>query len=131
MTMHDLRVPPGRTYRYHRSPLYPFGAGLSLTQWELSGVRPACLNALATASTETCNLTLHVTNVGSRAGDCVVTAYFRSGATHEEWQPSSARFYSCLWRSEEHTPSKHSAWRLVDTPARALRVCACGECLCG
>lgn len=32
MSMHDLRYPPDRTYRYYRSPLYPFGYGLSLTK---------------------------------------------------------------------------------------------------
>ena len=34
MSMHDLRVAPGRTYRYYAgTPLFEFGAGLSLTNF--------------------------------------------------------------------------------------------------
>lgn len=36
MSEHDLRVSPGRTYRYYREPLFSFGAGLTLTNWTLA-----------------------------------------------------------------------------------------------
>lgn len=86
MTMHDLRVSPGRTYRYFRDPLYPFGAGLSLTQWSVTSALapPAC--SLATTDTKTpCEVTLSVKNTGTRSGDCVLLAYFAKNATDADW----------------------------------------------
>ena len=85
MTMHDLRITPGRTYRYYREPTYPFGAGLTLTNWTIGGTRPACLDALPTASAEVCTLALQVTNAGQWAGDCVVLGYFRSLLSDADW----------------------------------------------
>ena len=86
MSMHDLRVSPGRTYRYYKEPLFAFGTGLTLTEWRVSGTAPACLASLSTAAPEqSCNVSLTVSNVGTRAGDCVVLAYFRAQRSDEEW----------------------------------------------
>ena len=86
MSMHDLRVSPGRTYRYYREPLFAFGTGLTLTEWRVTGTAPACLASLSTAAPEqSCNVSLTVSNVGTRAGDCVVLAYFRAQRSDEEW----------------------------------------------
>ena len=44
MSEHDLRVAPGRTYRYYRDPLFAFGTGLSLTNWTLTLPGPVTLH---------------------------------------------------------------------------------------
>eukprot|EP00300_Choanocystis_sp_HF-7_P007731 c1547_g1_i1.p1 GENE.c1547_g1_i1~~c1547_g1_i1.p1 ORF type:complete len:201 (+),score=52.14 c1547_g1_i1:78-605(+) len=72
MANYDMSKWPGRTYRYYaEQPLYPFGYGLSLTQFtmqcsELSGPDLAVV----------CN----VANVGTRDGDQVVMAYHNVSA---------------------------------------------------
>ena len=61
MSMHDLRVSPGRTYRYYQEPLFAFGTGLTLTEWRVTGTAPACLASLSTAAPEqSCNVSLTV-----------------------------------------------------------------------
>ena len=86
MAMHDLRVSPGRTYRYYRNPLFPFGFGLSLTSWTLKGPAPACLTSLSTAKPfSACNVSMEVSNTGKMAGDVVVMAYFSAERTDAEW----------------------------------------------
>jgi hypothetical protein len=88
MSMHDLRVPPGRTYRYYRSPTYSFGHGLSLSSWELHADPrpPSCLLSLRTATPAVqCEVRLELRNTGTVAGDAVVTAYFRS-ASPRKWR---------------------------------------------
>ena len=94
MSMHDLRVAPGRTYRYYEAPLFPFGAGLSLTSWSLSGAAPACLAALpaaAAASAPACNVTVTVANTGAMAGDCVVLAYSNLKLSAAQWRARRER----------------------------------------
>eukprot|EP00038_Savillea_parva_P000253 m.95117 g.95117 ORF g.95117 m.95117 type:complete len:954 (-) comp10088_c0_seq1:7-2868(-) len=84
MSMHDLRHPPGRTYRYYRNPLFAFGTGLSLTDWSLSGDAPACLSSLATSTPDaTCTVALELKNVGTRGGDAVIMAYFATPSTND------------------------------------------------
>ena len=88
MTEHDLRVPPGRTYRYAapEDVLFPFGAGLSLSRFELAGQAPACLAQLrTTAPDEPCAVTVTVDNVGGLDGDAVVLAYFQVARSAAEW----------------------------------------------
>eukprot|EP00937_MAST-01D_sp_MAST-1D-sp2_P002954 g2954.t1 len=83
MAEHDLRVAPGRTYRYYRNATYDFGAGLSLTRWTLRGAAPACLDALrADGGGGACTVRLQLANAGARGGDAVTLAYFRAAS----WQ---------------------------------------------
>ena len=84
MSEHDLRRAPGRTYRYYRDPLWRFGEGLTLTNWSLSlaagtPAAPSCLGTLPTdASGPACRVEIEVKNTGTRDGDAVVMAYWRS-----------------------------------------------------
>jgi len=62
----------GRTYRYFRGkPLYPFGYGLSYTTFACSGLRMPDLVDTA----ETAEISVTVSNTGSREGDEVVQLY--------------------------------------------------------
>jgi beta-glucosidase len=62
-----------RTYRYFTgSPLYPFGHGLSYTEFEYTGLE---LDRAETGADDTVQVSLSVTNAGSRAGDEVVQLY--------------------------------------------------------
>lgn len=78
----DEKLPPfddynmdGRTYRYFSGePLYPFGHGLSYTQFEYSGLK---LDRSEAGSTDTVTATVRVKNVGQRAGEEVVQLYVR------------------------------------------------------
>ena len=66
-----------RTYRYFTgTPLFPFGHGLSYTQFRYDRFRPIA----NVAADGTAHLTLTVTNVGDRDGDEVVQAYARPPA---------------------------------------------------
>jgi len=78
MVEHDLRAPPGRTYRYYRNPTFPAGFGLSLTSWALAGAAPGCLAALETGPrpSATCAVHLTIRNTGRFGGDAVIVAYF-------------------------------------------------------
>ncbi|MHB1001717.1 MAG: glycoside hydrolase family 3 C-terminal domain-containing protein [Armatimonadota bacterium] len=63
----------GRTYRYMEAePLYPFGYGLSFTTFEYSGL---ALSADSVQSGESIEVSVEVSNAGSRAGDEVVQLY--------------------------------------------------------
>lgn len=66
----NMSTAPGRTYRYYtRTPLYPFGFGLSYTSFALSFAAAPAAQLPATFS-------ITVTNTGGRAGDEVVMAFF-------------------------------------------------------
>ena len=63
----------GRTYRYYPGkPLYPFGFGLSYTQFDYSNLRLPQTVIASQAS-----VTVTVRNAGSRAGDEVAELYLR------------------------------------------------------
>jgi beta-glucosidase len=63
----------GRTYRYFKGePLYPFGFGLSYTQFKYA--KPQLSSTSIKAGTEL-RISTEVQNVGSRAGDEVVQVY--------------------------------------------------------
>jgi beta-glucosidase len=78
----DEKLPPfddysmeGRTYRYFRGePLYPFGYGLSYTQFAYSDLQ---LDRDKASPAERIKVTLKVKNTGARAGDEVVQLYLK------------------------------------------------------
>ena len=72
----------GTTYQYHRgAELYPFGYGLSYTTFGYSGVRAG---ARTVAGDGTIEVTVRVTNTGSRAGDDVVQLYSHQRTSRDE-----------------------------------------------
>jgi beta-glucosidase len=71
--MMDYDIRNGRTYMYLKGePLYPFGFGLSYTTFKISNLKPSATSASPDA---TLNITVDVTNTGSRGGDEVVQLY--------------------------------------------------------
>jgi beta-glucosidase len=70
----DYRM-EGRTYRYFKGePLYPFGHGLSYSQFEYTNLT---LDRATLDATESVQATVSVKNVGSRAADEIVQLYVR------------------------------------------------------
>lgn len=72
----DYDIRKGRTYLYYQeTPLYPFGFGLSYTQYSYAGlaVSPSTINA-----DESATVTVQVTNRGVRSGDEIVQLYVRA-----------------------------------------------------
>ncbi|SHF71162.1 beta-glucosidase [Bacteroides luti] len=62
----------GRTYRYMSDPLFPFGFGLSYTNFKIG---KATVNKAEIKSNETIKLTVPVTNAGKRSGTEIVQVY--------------------------------------------------------
>jgi beta-glucosidase len=63
----------GRTYRYFKGePLYPFGYGLSYTNFAYSNLR---IESKSVKSGEPVKVSVDVTNAGDREGDEVVQLY--------------------------------------------------------
>jgi len=68
----------GRTYRYmEKVPLFPFGFGLSYTQFEYSGLK---MSQLQIPGGESATLEVTVANTGSYKGDEVVQLYLSDAA---------------------------------------------------
>jgi beta-glucosidase len=71
--MLDYDIRHGRTYMYFkRTPLYPFGFGLSYTRFRYSGLRTDSPTLPASGSID---IRLNVSNVGARDGEEVVQLY--------------------------------------------------------
>jgi beta-glucosidase len=63
----------GRTYRYFKGdPLYPFGFGLSYSNFKYDGLK---LSSKQVRAGESVTVTVNVTNTSNRAGDEVVELY--------------------------------------------------------
>jgi beta-glucosidase len=73
--MMDYNIRDGRTYMYFKGePLYPFGFGLSYTTFKFSNLRTSSRQV---AKDGTVNISVDVTNTGSRTGDEVVQLYVK------------------------------------------------------
>ncbi len=71
----DYNIRDGYTYMYFKSePLYPFGFGLSYTTFRFANLKTS---AASVAKDGTVNVSVDVTNTGSRAGDAVVQLYVK------------------------------------------------------
>ena len=64
----------GRTYRYMSDPLFPFGFGLSYTNFSIGNVK---LNKTNIAKNEGVELIIPVTNTGKRNGTEIVQVYVK------------------------------------------------------
>eukprot|EP00932_Pfiesteria_piscicida_P019774 SRR837773.660.p2 GENE.SRR837773.660~~SRR837773.660.p2 ORF type:complete len:422 (-),score=129.77 SRR837773.660:118-1332(-) len=74
----DMSKAPGRTYRYFTGkPLWPFGYGLSYTQFLLK-LKSESVSLPQAGDSAT--ISVEVTNTGKMAGDEVVFAYFKAAA---------------------------------------------------
>ena len=73
--MMDYNIRDGRTYMYFKGePLYPFGFGLSYTTFQFSNLKTSSPQV---APDGTVNVSVDVTNTGSRTGDEVVQLYVK------------------------------------------------------
>jgi beta-glucosidase len=73
--MLDYDVRHGRTYMYFEgTPLYPFGFGLSYTNFRYSGLR---IDSGTLSANGSIDVSVNVSNVGSRDGEEVVQLYTR------------------------------------------------------
>jgi beta-glucosidase len=71
--MMDYNIRDGRTYMYFKGdPLYPFGYGLSYTTFKFANLKPSDTKLAKDGSI---NVSVDVTNTGTRAGDEVVQLY--------------------------------------------------------
>jgi beta-glucosidase len=64
----------GRTYRYMSDPLFPFGFGLSYTNFTIGNAQ---LSKLSITADESVELAIPVTNTGKRNGTEIVQVYVR------------------------------------------------------
>ena len=93
----DYRM-KGRTYRYFDGvPLYPFGHGLSYTQFSISS---ACL------AEDGVNLCAEIRNIGKRAGDALIQVYVSCDDPFAPPHPRLCGFrHACLEPDEKKTVS--------------------------
>jgi len=99
----------GRTYRYFEGePLYPFGHGLSYTQFEYSGLQ---VDRARVGNGDRIRVSVAVKNVGKRAGDEVVQLYVREVAPPVRRAQKSLRGIQRL--SLQPGETRHATFTLV------------------
>jgi beta-glucosidase len=105
----------GRTYRYFDGePLYPFGHGLSYTQFEHADLK---LDRARVAADQPVNVTVSVSNKGQRAGDEVVQLYLRPLAPQRERSRMELRGFQRV----NLQPGESRSLSFSVTPQRDLR----------
>jgi len=73
--MLDYNIRNGRTYMYFKgTPLYPFGYGLSYTQFQYNNLR---LSSASVSQNDNLTVNVDVKNIGKRDGDEVVQVYLK------------------------------------------------------
>jgi len=73
--MLDYNIRNGRTYMYFKgTPLYPFGYGLSYTQFQYNNLR---LSSSSISQNDNVTVNVDVKNIGKRDGDEVVQVYLK------------------------------------------------------
>jgi len=99
----------GRTYRYFEGePLFPFGYGLSYTQFQYSGLK---VDRARVGDGERVNVSVDVKNVGPRAGDEVVQLYVRELAPETRRAEKSLRGIERL--SLQPGETRHATFSLI------------------
>ena len=90
----DMRAAGGVTYRYFDgTPLWPFGFGLSYTNFSFSGDKAATLHTtVAKAVTTPLCFSVLVTNSGAMASDVVVLGFVKSGHADAPRNPKLCDF---------------------------------------
>jgi len=78
MTNMDMALAPGRTYKYYTGkPIWPFGYGLSYTQFDLAWNGSAPRYTISNQNDSPAIFVVNVTNIGKVAGDEVVQVYMK------------------------------------------------------
>jgi beta-glucosidase len=87
--MMDYNIRDGRTYMYFKGePLYAFGFGLSYTTFKFSNLRTSSGQV---AKDGTVNISVDVTNTGSRTGDEVVQLYVKHPGSKSSARANNSR----------------------------------------
>jgi len=78
MTNMDMSLAPGRTYKYYTgTPIWPFGYGLSYTQFDLAWNGTAPHPTISNQDNTPASFSVNVTNIGKVAGDEVLQVYMK------------------------------------------------------
>jgi beta-glucosidase len=133
----------GRTYRYMTDALFPFGYGLSYTNFEIGN---ATISKTNINTNETIQLTIPVKNAGKRDGTEIVQVYIRkvndlegplktlrgfkrvalvagkSQQTTIELTPSSFEFYDWNQRKMAVTPGEYEVFYGNSSDAKDLKM---------
>jgi len=132
----------GRTYRYMSDPLFPFGFGLSYTNFKIG---KATVDKVEIKSNETVKLTVPVTNTGKRSGTEIVQVYIhkindiegpiktlrgfqrvdlaagKSGQATIDLTPSAFEFFDWAQRKMMVTPGDYEVLYGNSSDAKALK----------
>jgi beta-glucosidase len=131
--MMDYNIRDGRTYMYFKGePLYPFGFGLSYTTFKFSNLRPSAPTFRKDGSVD---VSVDVTNTGSRAGDAVVQMYVHHMGTKVEEPDKALKGFARVSLAPGETKTvtlplkaaalawwdqKLPAWRVEAEPVRVM-----------
>jgi beta-D-xylosidase 4 len=78
MSNMDMSLAPGRTYKYYTgTPIWPFGYGLSYTQFDLAWNGSAPQYTISNRDDTSVTYSVKVTNIGKVAGDEVIQVYMK------------------------------------------------------